>query len=196
MPFADFRDYQVGRTFRSAGRTVTEADIATFAGLTGDFYFLHMDEERARRTPFGGRIAHGLLTLSQAVGLATLTGAYGDAVLALLGVDRMRAVKPVHPQDTIYAEVTVAAARVASSGDRGVVTLDYAVVNQRQEQVMTFAVTLLVRRSPGDGSANERAHESVDAPADGPMTIQASAQARTEGLADVWTEARAAADGG
>ncbi len=147
QPYTDYRDYEPGRGFRTGGRTVTEADIMTFAGLTGDFYGLHTDEEFARRTQFGGRIAHGMLTLTQAVGLVVLSGMYGDTVLALLGLDRMRAQEPVRPQDTISVEVTVAERRVTKRPDRGVVMLDYAVSNQRGEQVMTFSVTLLVRRA-------------------------------------------------
>lgn len=147
QPFLDYQDYVPGRSFRTGGRTVTEADILSFAGLTGDFYGLHTDEEFARRSPFGGRIAHGLLTLSQAVGLAMLSGAYGDSVIALLGIDRMRATAPVHPQDTISVVVTVAERRETKRPDRGVVVLDYVVYNQSGEQVMTFAVTTMVRRA-------------------------------------------------
>jgi acyl dehydratase len=145
--YTDFRDFEPGRSFRTGGRTVTEADIMTFAGLTGDFYGLHTDEEFARRTQFGGRIAHGLLTLTQAVGLVVLSGRYSDCVIALLGIDRMRAQEPVRAQDTISVEVTVAERRETKRADRGVVILDYVVFNQRGEQVMTFAVTLMVRRA-------------------------------------------------
>lgn len=146
-PYTGFEDYAAGQTFRTAGRTVTEADIGAFAGLTGDFYPLHMDEEYARATPFGGRIAHGLLTCSQAVGLAVLSGAYGDSVMAFLGIDGVRALKPVHPGDTITAVVTVAETRETSRPDRGVVILGYTVVNQRREEVMTFSLTMMMRRS-------------------------------------------------
>ena len=145
--YTDFQDYEPGRTFQTGGRTVTEADIMAFAGLTGDFYRLHTDEEFARRTPFGGRIAHGLLTLSQAVGLVVLSGVYSDSVLALLGIDRMRASEPVRPQDTITVTVTVAERRETRHPDRGIVVLDYVVSNQREQQVMTFTVTLMVRRA-------------------------------------------------
>jgi 3-hydroxybutyryl-CoA dehydratase len=147
QPFLDYQDYEPGRTFRTRGRTVTEADIVAFAGLTGDFYELHTVEEFAQRTRFGGRVAHGLLTLSQAVGLVMLSGVHSDCVIALLGIDRMRAQEPVRPGDTISVQVTVAERRETRHADRGIVTLDYMVFNQRDEQVMTFSVTTMVRRA-------------------------------------------------
>lgn len=159
--YTDYRDFEPGRTFRTGGRTVTESDIMSFAGLTGDFYGLHTDEEFARRTQFGGRIAHGLLTLTQAVGLVVLSGRYSDCVIALLGIDRMRAQEPVRAQDTISVEVTVAERRETRHADRGVVTLDYVVFNQRDEQVMTFAVTLMVRRAAGEQTAPEAAIDAT-----------------------------------
>src|SRR5579859_3818807 len=79
-----FEDFPPGTAVVSPGRTIEAADINAFAGLTGDFYPLHVDEEAARATRFGGRIAHGPLTFSMAVGLVGLSGFYGDAVEALL----------------------------------------------------------------------------------------------------------------
>src|SRR5207302_9485604 len=81
-----FEDFAVGETIVSPGRTIEAADITALAALTGDFYPLHVDEQWERDTRFGGRIAHGPPTFSIAVGLVGLSGFYGNAVEALLGV--------------------------------------------------------------------------------------------------------------
>jgi acyl dehydratase len=141
-----FEDFAVGQTIVSPGRTVEAADINAFAGLTGDFYPLHVDEEHARQTRFGGRIAHGPLTFSIAVGLVGLSGFYGDAVEALLGVDELRAHQPVRPGDTLRVHVTVTATEPARNPGFGNVHLAYSVRNQAAEEVMTFKFSVLARR--------------------------------------------------
>ena len=141
-----FEDFTVGTTIVSPGRTIEAADINAFAGLTGDFYPLHVDEEKARETRFGGRIAHGPLTFSMAVGLVGLSGFYGDAVEALLGVDELRAHRPVFPGDTIRVHVTVTGAEPGAKPRFGKLTLAYSVRNQRAEEVMTFTFVVLMRR--------------------------------------------------
>ncbi|MED5078355.1 MaoC/PaaZ C-terminal domain-containing protein [Geobacillus stearothermophilus] len=96
-----FEQYALGERHRSRGRTITEADIVRFAGVSGDFYPLHMDQEYAKRTPFGERIAHGMLTLSAATGLWMMEL---GVVLAFYGIDSLRFVRPVKIGDTIYVE--------------------------------------------------------------------------------------------
>lgn len=142
-----WEDFVVGEHFSSGGRTVTETDILSFAGLSGDFYPLHVDEEFARDSSFGGRIAHGVLTLALAVGQVVLTGVYGSGIDALAGIDRVRAIAPVRIGDTLRTEVEVLDKRETRRPDRGLVTLGYSVCNQRQEQVMTFELRLVFRRS-------------------------------------------------
>ncbi len=141
-----FEDFAVGQTLVSPGRTIEAADITAFAGLTGDFYPLHVDEEKARESRFGGRIAHGPLTFSIAVGLVGLSGFYGDAVEALLGVDEMRALQPVRPGDTIRVHVTVTDSEPVKSPKYGRLGLRYSVVNQAGVEVMTFLFSVLMRR--------------------------------------------------
>ena len=80
-------DLEVGFTVKTAGRTVTEADVVAFAGLTGDFTELHTNEEFARQTPFGRRIAHGALIFSIAIGLTTRTNLLDDTVVAFSRAD-------------------------------------------------------------------------------------------------------------
>lgn len=144
----------VGDRLRSAGLTVTEAHLSTWAGLTGDVVRFHIDAEYAADSPFGQRIAHGPFTLSTALGLMTQTG-YFNNVLAWLGLDEVRASRPVFIGDTIHAEAAVSTARLTSRPDRGVWTLDYRVLNQRQETVMTFSSSFLVRCAQTHGGTDD-----------------------------------------
>lgn len=140
-----FEDYSIGDRVATAGRTIEVSDILTFAGLTGDHYPLHTDEEYARKTQFKGRIAHGPLTFSVAVGLVALSGFYGTSIEALLGCDDLRALRPVRPQDTISVTAEVTHTDTSSKPEFGKVTLEYEVKNQREEVVMTFTWRVLAR---------------------------------------------------
>lgn len=141
-----FEDYEIGDRFTTLGRTIEIADILTFAGLTGDYYPLHVDEEYARTTQFNGRIAQGPLTFSMAVGLVALSGSYGTSVEALLGCDDLRALRPVRPGDTLRVRVEIVGAEASSKPEFGKISLAYDVVNQDNETVMTFTWNVLVRR--------------------------------------------------
>lgn len=141
-----FEDFEVGKVVESARRTVTEADIVAFAGLSGDFNPLHTDEEHARRTPFRGRIAHGLLVQSIASGLANQTGVFDGTISALAEmVIRYRA--PVRPGDTIRIRLTVTAREPEPSPRRGWVRFEAIVSNQSDEVVIEGEwTTILLRR--------------------------------------------------
>ncbi|WP_430296677.1 MaoC/PaaZ C-terminal domain-containing protein [Sinomonas sp. B1-1] len=134
-----------GDRIHSPGITITEAHLVQWAGLTGDWVSLHLDEEYASKTPFGRRIGHGPLTLSVGLGLLTQTG-YFSNVAAWLGLDEVRAVQPVFIGDTIHVEATVRLARETKKPDVGLWTLDYTVVKQDGSTVMTFTSSFLVRR--------------------------------------------------
>jgi acyl dehydratase len=143
-----WEDFALGDRCTSGGRTVAESDILAFAGLTGDFYPLHVDEEFARETRFGGRIAHGILTLALSVGQVALTGYYAESILALAGVDNVRATAPVRIGDTLHTDFEVVGKRESRHPEQGLITLAYTVSNQRREQVMTFEIKLVLRRLP------------------------------------------------
>lgn len=148
-------DLAPGRAFVSAGRTVTEADIVNFAGLSGDYNQLHTNEEWVvEHTEFDGRIAHGLLILAISNGLQTPELDTLE-ILAFLEVQRkMRA--PVYPGDTITATSTVEDARVsASRPSAGVATLQVAVHNQRGELVQEGRDVLMVASASTRESAPE-----------------------------------------
>src|SRR5436190_23347192 len=117
-----YEDFIEGAEHVTRGRTITEADIVNFAGLSGDFIELHTNEEYARQAPFGRRIAHGLLTLSIATGLMIQMNLVTDTVVAFYGIDKLRFIKPVFIGDTIHVRKKVADAM--AKGEVGVVTFE------------------------------------------------------------------------
>lgn len=150
-----FDEFEPGQIFGSAARTVTEADIVSFAGLSGDFNPLHTDEEYARATPFRGRIAHGLLVQSIASGLANQTKVFEGTIAALQEMlIRFRA--PVFPGDTVHMELTVREKDPKPNARRGWVRFDAAVKNQRDEVVIEGEwLTLMLRKRPPSQAARE-----------------------------------------
>jgi len=136
-------DFKVGDMFRTAAITVTETHVVNWAGLTGDFYPLHMDREYAARTQFGERLVHGPFIFALAVGLVALAGFAGDSAIAWLGVDGMRMLAPVKIGDTVRVEVRVKDARPTSNPRKGVQVWTYTVLNQRDEQVLVFDYQLM-----------------------------------------------------
>lgn len=136
-----------GDQVHSAGITITETHLVNWAGLTGDIVQFHLDAQYAATTPFGQRIGHGPLTLSLSLGLITQTG-YTKNVVAWLGLDEVRAKSPVLIGDTIRVHTNVREARPTSKPENGVWVIDYITLNQRDEVVMTFTSSFLVRRKP------------------------------------------------
>jgi len=149
-----FEDFVVGTHLTTRGMTVTETHIVSWANLAGDWLPLHVDQDASSRTPFGSVIGHGPLSLALALGLVIQTGFFGDAVIAWLGLDAVRATAPVLPGDTIHVVARVTEQEPTRRPERGRVTLAYDVRNQRDEQVMTFTSGFLmrVRRPAGDGA--------------------------------------------
>lgn len=139
----------VGDIVESPGMTISEAHLVHWAGLTGDIVSLHLDEVYASQTPFRQRIGHGPLTLSLALGLLTQTG-YFTNVTAWLGLDEVCALRPVLIGDTIRARATLVVARPTSKPENGIWTFEYAVTNQREEPVMTFKSSFLIKRESAE----------------------------------------------
>jgi acyl dehydratase len=140
-----FEDIQVGDEYVSPGRTVTEADIVAFAGLSGDYNVLHTDAEYMRTSIFGERIAHGLLGLAIQSGLGTRAMPRPFATLAFLGL-RWRFKGPIRIGDTIKVRMKVTGKRETTKADRGVVVLQRTVVNQRGEVVQEGETDIMVER--------------------------------------------------
>lgn len=142
-PDFQWDDLVVGDVLRGPGITMSEAHLVTWAGLTGDTVSLHLDEEYARGTQFGQRIAHGPLTLALALGLITQTG-YFNHVVAWLGLDEVRASRPVVLGDTIRPEAELVTSRRSSKQGQGIWTLAYRALNQRDEEVMSFKSSFMI----------------------------------------------------
>jgi len=143
-----FEEFEAGQKVITDGRTITESDIVSFAGLSGDFNTIHTDAEFASSTPFGQRIAHGLLVLSVTSGLAVKTGIVDGTILAFREVSEWRFSKPVLIGDTIHAEIEVTETKAISRLGGGAVTLKVTVKNQRSENVQTGTWVFLVLSKP------------------------------------------------
>ncbi|MBI1763941.1 MAG: MaoC family dehydratase N-terminal domain-containing protein [Acidobacteria bacterium] len=139
-----FDDYQLDEILLTRTRTITEADIVNFAGLSGDFHELHMSEEYAKRGPFGRRIAHGALVFSISTGLMIQMGA-SEHIIAFYGLDKLRFVKPVFIGDTLRVKKRVLEL-AAKDDQRGVVAFETTVLNQHDEPVIVYIDRVLVKR--------------------------------------------------
>lgn len=149
-----WEDWEVGREWQTGGRTMTEAAIEACAGLSGDFNPLHVDEEFARRGPFGTRVAHGPLVYLFATGLLYGLHLYDDTLVAFLGFDRLAFIAPVRIGDTVRARIRVTETRPTSKPERGLVKRELVVLNQRDEVVLECIQSFLIRRKPtADASA-------------------------------------------
>lgn len=139
-----FEQFNVGDSFTSQARTVTEADVVNFAGLSGDFNPLHTDEEFGKTTPFGGRIAHGMLVAAMATGMANWTGVFEGTTIALMEqvIQYRGAVKF---GDTVRLELRVAEKKETSKPDRGVVIFETQVCNQEGKAVIAGRWTLMMK---------------------------------------------------
>ncbi|MCC6770590.1 MAG: phenylacetic acid degradation bifunctional protein PaaZ [Gemmatimonadaceae bacterium] len=144
-----FEELEIGDTLTTHRRTVTEADIVNFAGISGDFFYAHMDELAAKESFFGRRVAHGYFVLSAAAGL--FVDPAPGPVLANYGMDNLRFIKPVYAGDTIQVSLTCKQKTVketpADGVPQGVVAWDVRVSNQEGELVATYTILTLVRRT-------------------------------------------------
>jgi 3-hydroxybutyryl-CoA dehydratase len=138
-----FEDFKVGQKEVTRGRTVTEADVTMFAALSGDWYPLHINEEVAKKSIFGGRIAHGFLVLSIASGFVT---PYEVALIAFYGMDKVRFTGPTRLGDTIHLETEVI--ELKDKGDLGVLSSQWRIKNQRDEDVAVLVTKVAVAKKP------------------------------------------------
>jgi 3-hydroxybutyryl-CoA dehydratase len=145
-----FEQFTVGDVIVSAGRTITEADVVNFAGLTGDYNQIHTDAAYAAREMFGQRIAHGLLVLSISVGLAVQTGLIEGTVLAFRELE-WKFSRPVMLGDTIHVSLEVAELKPLPRLGGGSVWLKATVFNQHEEAVHRGTWAMLVK-SRQDGT--------------------------------------------
>jgi 3-hydroxybutyryl-CoA dehydratase len=143
-----FEEFEAGQSINTAGRTVTESDIVTFAGLSGDYNQIHTDASFSKDTPFGQRVAHGLLVLSIASGLAMRTGVLEGTVLAFREINEWKFVKPVYIGDTVSVELEVVEKKALPRIGGGAIKIDLEVKNQEGTAVMKGVWTVLVASQP------------------------------------------------
>jgi acyl dehydratase len=142
-----FEDFAIDASAESDARTITEADVAAFAALSGDYNPIHTDEEYARRSAFGRRVAHGALIFSVSTGLAMRMSPPNEALVAFLGIDNLRFSRPVFLGDTIRLRTRVTG-KQERDPKRGVVTFENTVVNQRDQAVLVYTPKVIFLRRP------------------------------------------------
>ena len=160
----DFDALESGETFVTPGRTITEADVVAFAGVTGDFHPQHVDEEWARQSPFGERVAHGMLVLSFAVGLVPLDP---ERALALRRISDAVFKRPARFGDTVRVEGKIESLREIDE-ETGLVGCTWKVVGSEGAALARVKVEVLWRRGEPDGAeaASSDDAEGDDEPAD------------------------------
>jgi acyl dehydratase len=143
-----FEEFDVGYSFTTPGRTISEADILAFAGVSGDFNSIHTDAQYSAETPFGERVAHGLLILAIVSGLTVRTGVMEGTVIAFREIQDWKFSLPVFIGDTIHADVEVVDKKPLPRLKGGAVTLDVNVKNQDDTTVMRGKWLALMQSQP------------------------------------------------
>ena len=145
-----YTDLYVGLKFRSPGRTITDADLVGFAGLTGDFSELHTSDVYAKNSQFGRRVAHGMLGLAYAHGLMwARTGELRETAIAFLGIGEWKFLNPIFVGDTIFVNYEICELRESKSRPtQAIATFDVSVVDQDGRVVQQGKKALLVSKVP------------------------------------------------
>ena len=143
-----FEEFTVGQSVKTAGRTISEDAIFSFAGLTGDYNQIHTDAAFASKTQFGQRIAHGLLGMSISVGLIMQTGLLEGTVLAFREIQEWKFVKPFFIGDTVHAVLTISDTKALPRNGGGSLIASVEVLNQSDEVCQKGTLNLLVLSKP------------------------------------------------
>lgn len=144
-----FEDFEAGQVFLSQGRTITEADVVTFAGWSWDTNPVHTDAIATESSRFGKPIAHGLLGMSVAMGLASRLGVFEGCSVALLGVDEWRFHRPIFIGDTVRCRIEITATRLTSSGATGILERRFELLESDDSVVQSGQIDLMVRARRG-----------------------------------------------
>ncbi len=149
-----YEDFEPDKVVVTRGRTVGEGDITLFAGLSGDFNPLHVDDAFGQQTAYNGRIAHGPMTLAMAIGLMSQQNLIDGTTTGLLGLSWSFSA-PVAIGDTIHAVVSLKSKRPTRDAKRGIVVLQLDVRNQHDVSVQLGELTLMMLRRPRSPAEGE-----------------------------------------
>jgi 3-hydroxybutyryl-CoA dehydratase len=138
-----FEDIEIGQRMVTRGRTITEADLVQFAALTGDYNPMHTDVEYMKQSVFGQRIAHGMLTISYAIGQIYQLGWMERTIIAFRGLE-MKFSLPVFIGDTLHSELTVREKKEARRMGGGLVTAELKIINQDGKAVQSGEMTIIM----------------------------------------------------
>ncbi len=144
-----FDEVELGQKFVTRGRTITETDIVQFAALTGDYNPMHTDAEYMKDHAMGQRVAHGMLTLSYAVGLMYQLGFMERTVVAFRGLE-MKFSLPVFIGDTMHIEFTITDKKEMRRLNSGVITAEVKIINQEGKTVQSGSMELLLAMKPAE----------------------------------------------
>lgn len=144
-----FEDFVVGERFVSSARTITESDIVLFAGLSGDYNQIHTDKEFSKTTPYGRRVAHGLLVTSIATGLIAQSGILEGTVLAFREINNWKFTRPTFIGDTIHVITEVIETKELRRLGGGAIVILVEVKNQNNQTLMKGKWTALMAGKPG-----------------------------------------------
>jgi acyl dehydratase len=145
-----FDEFSVGQRIISPGRTITETDVVNFAGISGDYNQIHVDAVYSESTPFGKRIAHGLLGLSIASGLAAQTGVMEGTVVAFREIREWKFIKPIFIGDTIHVVLEVIETKELRRLGVGSVVITITLLNQNDEILMKGEWNTLIALRPSN----------------------------------------------
>jgi len=149
-----FEEFEPGQKIVSLARTLSERDIVAFAGLTGDFNQIHTDAEYAKTTPYGQRIAHGLLGFSMGMGLAVQTGIMEGTVLAFREIVEWKFSKPIFIGDTLHVALEILETKALPRLGGGSIFIKAEVINQKGETVQSGKWNALMLSRPKSGSTD------------------------------------------
>jgi len=141
-----FEEFDVGQTFKSAGRTLTEADLTMFSMLSGDWHPIHADVEFCKSSRYGARLIHGALGIAVATGMMHEIGIFKDTAVAMLSLRDWQFSKPIFVNDTLHLEIEI----IATDGDRsprvGSVDRTLRMINQKSETVQEGQSAVLIAK--------------------------------------------------
>lgn len=140
-----FDDFVEGEVHRTHGRTITEADLINYAGLSGNYHPVHLDAERMKDSEYGHRLVNGFLVVAMMQGLKIQTGMLDDSVIALYGVNDLQFREPVAIGDTIRNEITVKDLESKDSSS-GIVRLEEKAINQDGDEPVIATTQTLVKK--------------------------------------------------